>query len=933
MNASGIALVWCGMQVTLIGLLAAGLYLIVRRLRPAAAASVVLTALALVVVLSLLVVSPWPRWTIHQRSARHLGEESELDTAGLDNAPIVTALRSVPGEGQEVAAGGDEVVPTKNQPSVVTLLWQSLLDELAEPQPAVSTNTLRWPAAVALFSLATTTFGLGWLMLGVLSVRGERMRSRPVLDRELLELVDVLRAELACRRPVEVRQSDDLVTAATIGWHRPILLLPNDWTTWTADQRTAVLAHEIAHARSHDFLALLFGQLGLVLHFYHPLLHWLMNRLRLEQELAADAAAASISGGQRNYLATIAELALNQQDPPLLWPARTFLPTQTTFLRRIAMLRDSKLRFDRVSLTARLTAVGMVLLCGLLVAGLRGPGEPTQALAGEPGKAQSDNRGELPRDAKLNTMQRNYRDWTGKTFSGVLDPAPWSNLNTQEKAGVEEKMLKQLASDDQSERITAINALAGLGSKKAVPELLKIAAERVEKDNRDRWMAVRALGILGDPSVVPELVHLTYHYNLNTRLWAQISLVRLTGENFGRDVAAWRQWWEKQGEKPPITEQKVAWATSPEAIQWSDPKKMDEIDRQLATGEPATKAGRNDFVAALTREAETGDYWAEYRLWAAYHKGAIGVPKNPEKAKQWLGKLVEGSYLAMFRPTNGFNPKTPGELLAEFGKHSNLRSEPKGVGGASFFRTRAENGVLIGSFITAYPDKMRKAIADSPSLKLVSIEKLTPEMFARHEASPQESLDANEENKLDVGTAEPATGASAAELKYDDGKPDGKRSFGGSGEMIQFSLPTEKGYIKGIRIHGSRYGLPQPPAEDFMVHVLSADMSDILFTETAPYRLFERGKERWVDVNFKKVREVPKTFWIVLDFKAHQTKGVYVSYDTSTGGKHSKTGLPGQSAEDVNFGGDWMIRVKLANSGVPAAKEAETGAATKKPGR
>jgi hypothetical protein len=38
-----------------------------------------------------------------------------------------------------------------------------------------------------------------------------------------------------------------------------------------------------------------------------------------------------------------------------------------------------------------------------------------------------------------------------------------------------------------------------------------------------------------------------------------------------------------------------------------------------------------------------------------------------------------------------------------------------------------------------------------------------------------------------------------------------------------------------------------------------------------------------------------------------------VSYDTSTEGKHSKIGLPGQEAADVDFGGDWMIQVELAN--------------------
>jgi hypothetical protein len=154
----------------------------------------------------------------------------------------------------------------------------------------------------------------------------------------------------------------------------------------------------------------------------------------------------------------------------------------------------------------------------------------------------------------------------------------------------------------------------------------------------------------------------------------------------------------------------------------------------------------------------------------------------------------------------------------------------------------------------------------------------------------------------------------ATELKYDDGKPDGKRSFGGSGEMIEFTVPNETGKITGIRIHGSRYGMPQPPAEPFVVYGLGKDMSEVLFTETAPYKLFQRGPEKWVDVKFKKVHEVPKTFWIVLDFKAHQTKGVFVSYDTSTGGKHSKVGLPGgEEPKGVEFGGDWMIRALLAD--------------------
>jgi hypothetical protein len=77
----------------------------------------------------------------------------------------------------------------------------------------------------------------------------------------------------------------------------------------------------------------------------------------------------------------------------------------------------------------------------------------------------------------------------------------------------------------------------------------------------------------------------------------------------------------------------------------------------------------------------------------------------------------------------------------------------------------------------------------------------------------------------------------------------------------------------------------------------------------APYSLFERGPERWVEVTFPRPVDVPEQFAIALDFRAHQTKGVYVSFDTSTAGKYSRTGLPGQKARKADFGGDWMIEV------------------------
>src|SRR5262249_40182232 len=142
-----------------------------------------------------------------------------------------------------------------------------------------------------------------------------------------------------------------------------------------------------------------------------------------------------------------------------------------------------------------------------------------------------------------------------------------------------------------------------------------------------------------------------------------------------------------------------------------------------------------------------------------------------------------------------------------------------------------------------------------------------------------------------------------------DGKPDGKKSLGGSGEMIELGMPAGASKVTGVKIHGSRYGQSQPPKESFLIYFMTKDRKRILNTEMAPYSLFKRGPETWVEVKFERpVVDLPKSFWLVVDFRAAQTKGVYVSFDTTTGGKYSRIGLPGMPSSEVTFGGDWMIQ-------------------------
>ena len=374
MNQAGIALIWCVVQVTLIGLVTVMLYAAVRRVRPGAALPVVLAGLVAVVVLTTLAFSPWPRWSLPSGSGRGTAAVSNpLDTGLPTAATPDNASNPLAATGQLQSPIGASAGHVSN--------WEILLDELSRSQVPDASSGWNWPASVTAVFLCIGGLAMLWFAVGAIAVRGYRRRSRPIGDPALREQTDVLRAELECPCPVELRETDELVTAATIGWRRPVILLPVGWRDWTAPQRRAVLAHELAHIRAGDYLAMALGQFGLVLHFYHPLIHWLLARLRLEQELAADAAAAAVSGGQRAYLKTIAELALRQPHLPMAWPARSFLPTRTTFLRRVSMLRDSKLSVEKPSGPLRVLPIGMILAFGVLIAGLRGPVIDRPALA------------------------------------------------------------------------------------------------------------------------------------------------------------------------------------------------------------------------------------------------------------------------------------------------------------------------------------------------------------------------------------------------------------------------------------------------------------------------------------------------------------------------------------------------------------------------
>lgn len=174
----------------------------------------------------------------------------------------------------------------------------------------------------------------------------------------------------------------------------------------------------------------------------------------------------------------------------------------------------------------------------------------------------------------LNDDQRAVLAWTDRQFRSFFDARTFEGWSAEERAALEKKLMDALNGPRSTEYYQAINSLAALRSAKALPRLREIAHDRADKNNRDRWMAIRALGMIGEKADVPELIHLVYHGNQNTHWWAQISLVRLTGQNFGGDWNAWGQWWNKENGQPPYQPEIIRW--------WNGQPEPDKLADALA---------------------------------------------------------------------------------------------------------------------------------------------------------------------------------------------------------------------------------------------------------------------------------------------------------------------------------------------------------------
>jgi GWxTD domain-containing protein len=265
-----------------------------------------------------------------------------------------------------------------------------------------------WLAGVWIFYLSQMA---GWTLAC-------RLRRRGVCcapDRWQRELAR-LSTRLRLSRPIALLESSLADAPMVLGHFRPVILMPIGLLAGLPPgQIEAILMHELAHIRRHDFLVNVLQRSVEGLLFYHPAVWWISRVIRAERENCCDDVVVAMTGDAHQYAVALATLEQNR------WSGRQLAVAATggSLVKRIQRLLYPK--NSSGAWTPLLAAVTLMATAAMTLAAWQAAPSPQQSA----GQARADRAESSP-----------YTLWLNEDVVYIIDDrerAAFQKLTTDEE--------------------------------------------------------------------------------------------------------------------------------------------------------------------------------------------------------------------------------------------------------------------------------------------------------------------------------------------------------------------------------------------------------------------------------------------------------------------------------------------------------------------
>jgi len=277
---------------------------------------------------------------------------------------------------------------------------ESLLDQVA----------VRFDRSVPLVLAVWFTgviFLLGRLNIGLIAARRMKSVATQPAAIELQQMLHTLSRRLGVMRPVKLATSALVQVPTVVGWLRPAILIPMGCLMGlSAIQVEAILAHELAHIRRHDYLVSVFQSVVEALLFYHPAVWWVSKQVRREREHCCDDLAVRVSGDSLAYAKALSFLEERRSSFPVVVLGANG-GVLTMRIRRLLGHKET----PAVSRLAVITLLAVVVAAAGLCIG-------TFARA----QASTDKQAAVAVSGDAQTLSTPYQQWLDEDVRWIITP-------------------------------------------------------------------------------------------------------------------------------------------------------------------------------------------------------------------------------------------------------------------------------------------------------------------------------------------------------------------------------------------------------------------------------------------------------------------------------------------------------------------------------
>mgnify|MGYP002639632900 CR=1 FL=1 len=238
----------------------------------------------------------------------------------------------------------------------------------------IQETTVSSTSRISVNTILATLWGLGVLFLGMklfLSEYAHRKRMRMAQELIPETWFEDLKTNLGLKRQIHLYMSEKIQSPLMQGLWNVRIYLPQEYQSWTRDEKQSVLAHELTHVRRLDIIVIYLQAIVRTLYFFHPVV-WLVNdQIDLEREKICDDEAIDLSKTERkaygDQLFNQLSLDTGAQKVPVL--AGGFFMSDNSIIKRFRYIKEKrgdmkgKLKLYHLLLILAVASFAVIIAC------------------------------------------------------------------------------------------------------------------------------------------------------------------------------------------------------------------------------------------------------------------------------------------------------------------------------------------------------------------------------------------------------------------------------------------------------------------------------------------------------------------------------------------------------------------------------------------